>query len=338
MANHKNGPGERPHGNLITILASNPEEVNGFVKAQTDEAQKIRLARFPTGEDRAIRDNLVTIFRTLPTGKVDIRAIALAKMGGVTGFQVPPNGTEVEISYKGVNAEFDRAIEARHVEGFIAEHTFLVSCTALTALSRRAILEVVSLDDSLHFATTTTILEDTITALIALRDKIPNFVPTKKRKGIVVPGDTLNHNTSIEFLTEAIASSLKNNIQMVEGMERAVKGALKKAASQTTTQTLRNDERFKILWDFLDKILQILASLRPSTKNMLPTGPVIDNLEELPEPINTTATVLDLMKTALGALLVQLHANPALFLSQNLKGLSEVASSARDAQKSGTTT
>lgn len=338
MAHSTNRPDVKTHVHLIQLLAKDPKEVEGFLRIQTHAAEQMRHERFPRGPQRAIRDNLVTIFKRLPTGKVDIRAIALARMGGAVGFQVPKDGDEGEISYKGLNADFDRAIEARHVEGLVAEHTFLVSVTALTALSRRAVLEVVSLDEAQHFPTTTTILEDTVTIIGAVRNQIPNFQPTKKRKGLIIPGDTLNHNTSIEFLAEAIISSLKNSIQTVEAMERAVQNALKKAAAQNATKVLKAEERFKTLWLVIEKILALLARLGITPGNTLPAATVDTEKEETPEPINTTVVMLNLMNVALGTLLTELHTNPALFLSQNLQGLSEVAATAIEAQKSRTTT
>lgn len=337
---NKQRPAEiKNQGDLLKLLANTPSEIEGFMALQAGLAHARREQKFPLGVDRAIRDHLVTVFKK---DHIDIRAAALAKASaGAQGFQLPTDKPETPLSYKGLNTDFDRRIEARNTDGFVAEHTFLVTATVLVGFSRHAVREIVSQDPLRHSASTTTILEDTINILGEIKTKIPGYkAPIKRRKGIVMPGDTLNHNSSIDFLHEAIASSLKQSIDMLDLAERTIQAERKKHSTSTSTEIVRSHNNFQWVRDLIELILSTLASLRSNSlsKKPQPELPAPNTELTLPEPILTIFTVLDMMHTALSGLLVQLEANPSSFISEELEELSAIAATAQAAKKSNTTT
>lgn len=329
----------KSQGDLLKLLATTSGEVDSFMQLQARLAQERREKKFPLGVERAIRDHLVLIFKK---EHIDIRAAALAKLGmGGGGFRPSGDKANEPISYEGVNADFDRRIAARHREGFVAEHTFLATATVLVGFARNTIREIVLQDPLHHCASTTTMLEDTLKVLGEIKDKLPGYTPSPKRKrSIVVPGDTLNHNSSVEFLHEAIYSCLKQSLEMVELAERTIKEEQGKNTAKSATEIVQTHERFQWVRDLITLILSLFASLNrnQATEEKTPALPASAVQEpKLPEPLQTMSVTMEMLHTSLSALLVQLEANPSSFLSEELEDLAAIAATAQEAKKSPTT-
>lgn len=319
------------NANLVKLIANVDAERTGFMAIQAHEANKRRQEKFGERLKESIFLDIAKVVRS-ETGS-DVFAHARAKQSGVANGGIAISDKPIMLDPPVGIETYDRRALARDVASFEAEHTFLFTIGRLVGLSRRAIDDIGMHDPSNFHSEIKMVLENTAKALRNIQAELPGYKPTPKRK-ILMPGETLDHNKSIEFLAEALGISLNQSIVIVGAINDAILETVTVTPTESPKETTRTPEWVRAI---IAKLIEMLQNLvKPRDNKSLPAS-VTPEEPKTPRIILAPTKTLELCQTSIAILLRELENRPGFYLSQHLEILKDLATAAQAAKDSLTT-